>query len=537
MNKNEDAPLQSNETDAPLASGAVKPPINLPNEFFAETVRQSPIAISITDETANIVYVNKAFTEITGYAPKDSIGCNESMLSDKRTPRKVYEELWSKLQEQIPWQGRLLNRHQDGHTYLAELTIAPIINLQGETTHYIGMHRDITDVFQLEQKVVDQKLLIETVVDSMPVATILLDETNRIVLDNHAYKALSSDLGLREPLVMFLGALREDMGTEWERLKAKGMGFRNQEIRYDRGGRQGPRWFACSGTWFSRDDGSVDTFFHDTAHTYLLLTLNDITQQKKIEAEIRLNALKALMAEEEKSQSLRETMLAAMHHIQGPLNLLKAATTLLERRGQDQQNPALMEILGQILAAGEQSIDRLKLCIPEAEDSNMISVNINQILHQCIVLLTQRLLAEGIVVDWKPTPVLPSVMGVENRLRAMFKQILENAIDAMSQTGVRRRELRIATWPDEALVHICIEDTGTGIAENLHVKAFEPFFTTKNIGAQRHSGMGLTMAQEVINQHLGLISFDSTYKEGCRVHIQLQIHAQQSSEQRPYAHG
>lgn len=509
----------------------------LPAELFAETVRQSPIAISITDEKATIIYVNKAFTETTGYAPKESIGHNESMLSDKRTPRQVYEDLWGKLQEQVPWRGRLLNRHKDGHPYLAELTVSPILNLEGETIHYIGMHRDVTAVYQLEQQVIDQKLLIETVVDSMPVAALLLDETDRIVLDNQAYKALGSDLGLSEPSVVFLESLREEMGEEWERLKRAGKGFRNREIRYDRGGRHGPRWFACAGTWFSRGDASVDAFFKKTAHTYLLLTLDDITQQKKHEAEIRLNALKALMAEEERIQSFRETLLGAMHHIQGPINLLNAAKTLLERRERERQNPALLDILEQILKAGEESIARLQQCLPEAEDSGRSPVNLNQLLHENIVLLTQRLLSAGIVVDWKPTPVLPTIMGMENRLRAMFKQIIENAIDAMNQSGVDRRELRISTWPDDEAIHVCIEDTGPGIAENLRIKVFEPFFTGKHGGGKRHSGMGLTMAQEVINQHLGLIRFDPAYRDGCRVHIQLPIQGQQNQEQRLYTHG
>jgi len=535
MTTNTDAP--ADDSQAPSGDDHKPHRPGVPAELFIETVRQSPIAISITDEKATIIYVNKAFTETTGYASKESIGRNESMLSDKRTPRKVYDELWGKLQEQIPWRGRLLNRHKDGHPYLAELTVSPILDLQGETTHYIGMHRDITDVYLLEQKVIDQKLLIETVVDSMPVATVLLDEADRVVLDNQAYKALGSDLGQREPLRIFLDILREEMGEEWERLKRAGKGFRNREIRYDRGGRHAPRWFACAGTWFSQGDGGVDGFFRESAHTYLLLTLDDITQQKKNEAEIRLNALKALMAEEEKMQSFRETLLGAMHHIQGPVNLLNAAKNLLERRGREQPNTALLDILEQIMSAGEESITRLKQCLPEAENTGRSPVNINQLLHETLVLLTHRLLSAGVVVDWKPTPVLPTVMGLENRLRAMLKQILENAIDAMNQSGIDKRELRISTWPDEETIHVCIEDSGPGIAENLRIKAFEPFFTTKNVGGRAHSGMGLTMAQEVINQHLGLIGFDPAYREGCRVHIQLPIQNRQSPAQRPYAHG
>lgn len=509
----------------------------LPPSLLAETVRQAPVAISITDERANILYVNKAFTETTGYTLADSLGHNESMLSDKRTPRQVYDALWGRLQEQVPWRGRLLNRHKDGHPYLAELVVAPILSLEGETTHYIGMHRDVTALYQLEREVADQKLLIETVVDSMPVAAVLLDGDDRVVLDNQAYKKLDSDLGLREPSRLFLEALREEMGAEWGRLQARRGVFRNREVRYDRGGRHGPRWFSCSGTWFERGDGSVDAFFRENPKTYLLLTLDDVTLQKKNEAETRLNALKALMAEEEKIQSLRETLLGAMHHIQGPLNLLSAAKTLLQRRGKERQNPALLDILDQIIEAGGESLDRLKQCVPESGEAATGPVNINQLLHEGIVLLTQKMLAAGVVIDWKPTPVLPSIMGRETRLRALFKQILENAIEAMNQAGVERRELRISTWPDEDLVHVCIEDTGPGVPEELRVRAFEPFFSTKNSGGQRHSGMGLTMAQEIVNQHRGLIRFDPAYREGCRVHIQLPARAQQHFKQDRQAHG
>jgi len=505
--------------------------------LFAETVEQAPVAISITDDRANILYVNQAFSRITGYAPEESIGHNESMLSDKKTPKAVYEELWSRLKAQQTWQGYLLNRHKDGRRYLADLTIAPILNARHVTTHYIGMHRDITDTYRLEQRVNQQKVLIETVVDSIPVATVLLDETDRVVLDNQMYKTLSSDLGLNDPARTFIDILREDMAEDWERMKQKQSGFHNREVRFDRGGHHAPRWYACAGTWFSQEDDRIEAFFHENRHTYLLLTLTDITQQKKHGEEIRVNALKALMAEEEKIQRIRETLSGAIHHIQGPINLLNAATTMLTRRGPDPRNSALADILDQIRRAGEQSIALMKKCIPENNTSAMTPVNLNQLLHETIVLLTERLLASGIVVDWKPTPVLPALMGQECHLRTMFKQIIENAIEAMNQSGIVTRELRISTWSDDHLLHVSIEDTGPGIPDELRIKVFEPFFSTKNDGHAGHSGTGLTMAQEVINHHLGLIRIDPSYRDGCRVRIQFNIHNTPFAPMRPSDHG
>ncbi|CAI8769854.1 nitrogen fixation negative regulator NifL [Methylocaldum szegediense] len=492
--------------------------------LFAETVEQAPVAISITDENANILYVNKAFTRVTGYTPEESIGRNESMLSDKKTPNSVYEELWSCIKSQQVWHGYLLNRHKDGRRYLADLTIAPILNDRRQTTHYIGMHRDITEMYRLERRVNQQKVLIETVVDSIPVATVLLDEADQVVLDNKMYKTLSAELGLSDPARTFIDILREEMGEEWERIKKNKSSFQNREIRFDRGGHYGPRWYACAGSWFCQGDDRVEGFFHEHSHTYLLLTLTDVTQQKKQAEEIRINALKALMAEEEKIQRLRETLSGAIHHIQGPINLLKAAKTMLTRRGLDPRNIALIEMLDQIRQAGEESVAHMKKCIPENNASAMTPVNLNQLLHEVIVLLTERLLASGIVVDWKPTPVLPALMGQESHLRTMFKQIIENAIEAMNQSGIVTRELHIATWCDDHLLHVSIEDTGPGIPDELRIKVFEPFFSTKNDSRAGHSGTGLTMAQEVINQHFGLIRIDPHYRDGCRVRIQFNIH-------------
>jgi nitrogen fixation regulatory protein len=226
------------------------------------------------------------------------------------------------------------------------------------------------------------------------------------------------------------------------------------------------------------------------------------------------------MAEEEKLESLKETLFAAIHQIQGPLNLIGAAKNMLDRRGDDAGNIALRDLLQQVLVAGEASIETLEKCIPHTDNNSFQPVNLNQVLHDVITLLTERLLASGIVVDWVPTPVLPSLRGSENRLRSLFKQIMENAIDAMAHSS--QRELRIHTWSHDHLIHITIEDTGPGIPPDLRTRVFEPFFTTKAQLGRQHVGMGLAVAHEVVNQHNGLIRIDPDYNEGCRIHMQFE---------------
>lgn len=492
--------------------------------LFMETVDQSPVAISITDPRANIIYVNQAFTRITGYTPEEAIGRNESMLSHKITPARVYDDLWKTLARKQVWQGVLVNRHKTNGQYLADLTISPMLDEQGEVTHYIGIHRDVTEFFGLEQRVKNQKKLIETVVDSIPVATVLLDADNKVVLDNQVYKGLTSELGVAEPIQLFLNLLREEMGEYWNAVKRKNKSFRNHEVRVDLGGRRAPRWFSCAGTWFSEQDIGVEAYFSQRQQSYLLLTLTDITLHKRQQEEIRITALKALMADEERIQSLRETLSGVIHQVQAPVNMLSAAVSTLERRGENNGNAALLGLLKQALDSGRDTVATLQNCMPEQDSTKVVPVNLNQILHEVLILLTPKLLAGGIVVDWQPTPVLPSFMAMENRLRAMFKQLLENAIEAMQNNGAKPRELRLVTRPEADLIQVVIEDSGPGIPPDLHTKVFEPFFSTKG-GAGRQAGMGLAMVQDVVNSHAGMIMIDSEYTDGCRIRLQFDTHA------------
>lgn len=498
----------------------------LPACLFVQAVEQSPLAISITDAKANILYVNPAFSQVTGYSAGEVVGRNESLLSDQRTPEHVYEDLWEAVTSHQVWRGRLVNRHRDGKPYLADLTIAPVRDESGKASHFLGIHRDVTELHGLEQKVRNQKVLIEAVIDALPMAAVLLDEEDKVVLDNNAYKALVSDLGVREPAHLFLERLRGEQGDLFEKLRQTHKAFRDQEVYCERGAGRSPRWYACAGTWFVNGDDSVNAFFRHRKQTYLLLVLSDISQIKRQQEALRVSAIKALTAEEEKLGSLRETLSAAIHQMQAPMNMLAAVKGMLERRG-DPANGGVIDVLRQVLEQGEQSVATLSACLPEGDSGDFAVVDLNQVLVDVIQLETQRLLAGGIVVDWQPSPLVPRVLGAEVRLRSLFKQLLDNAIEAMGRSGVKRRELRLGLVVEGEIVRCWVEDSGPGIPPDLRLKIFEPFFTTKRGG--RRSGMGLALAQDVVNQHGGVIRVDPDYDQGCRMELCFSWSGTQSS--------
>jgi nitrogen fixation negative regulator NifL len=514
LSKTADTTESTTVGDAMLSGRGILPP-----RLFYEAVEQSHIAISITDLKANILYANPAFQRVTGYNSDEIQGENESFLSDKHTPQTMYDELWGCLQQQKTWAGVLLNRHKDGSRYLAEVSIAPMINEQGETVYYLGMHRNITEMHRLGQQVKNQKAVIESVVDSAPVVIALLDHHSEVVLNNQEYKKLGRDLQGREPVVVFLDVIKGALGAaRWEELYATKVNFEDQEVRLDLGGRHQPRWFVCSGTWFEEHEDGADDFFQPRKRDYLLFVANEITELKRQQEEVRMNALRALLAESELVDRMRETLEGAIHELQVPINLITAAISVLERRAADAQDKALHEALQQASNSGHRALDKLRHCVPMEMNEAMVLLNLNELVRDALTVFTERLLSEGIVVDWHPALVLPAVLGQMKRLRNMFKQLVSNAIDSMGENRNKNRELRIFTHHTDDTVTVIIEDSGHGIPEHLRFRVFEPFFTTKRRGG---TGMGLATVQEIMNSHAGSIRIDPQYTEGCRFIVQL----------------
>ncbi|HEY0633797.1 MAG TPA: nitrogen fixation negative regulator NifL [Gammaproteobacteria bacterium] len=491
----------------------------LPSRLFQAAVEQSPVAISITDLCASILYTNPAFHRVTGYGVSDVAGHNESLLSDKRTPPEVYRAMWQSLTAQQPWSGILINRRKDGTPYLAELNVAPVLDAQGHTTHYLGMHRDVTEIHRLQSRLGNHRQLIESVINAAPMVVALVDKNNEVVLKNPAYLALLAELAGSEPAHLMLG----NSGRA-------GQSFGDRELRIDGAGGAEPRWFVCSATQVHERDEEADGFFAQQGHEYLLLIAKEITELKRQQEQMRVNSLRALVSEQEKLGTLRETISAAIYQLQGPFNMLTAAMGMESRRvGERPEHfTPLFNALHAAIEAGNKAISVLEGSLPHLVDEPLVSLNINQLLRDALGIATERLLAEGIVIEWRPAPVLPPLCGYENQLRAMFKQLIDNAIDALDGQRSCERTLSLTSALREEEVCVTLEDSGSGIAEEHLLKVFEPFFTTRHGG--EHTGMGLAMAQETVNRHAGVLSLSNRVEGGCRVLVCLPINTAQACE-------
>jgi len=119
---------------------------------LSRAVEQNPCSILITDRQGNIEYVNEAFTRITGYKPEEAIGNNPRILQSGATPHRAYQQMWDTITSGEVWHGEIKNRRKDGGIYWDESSIAPIMNGEGEITHFVGVQEDVSARKQMESE-------------------------------------------------------------------------------------------------------------------------------------------------------------------------------------------------------------------------------------------------------------------------------------------------------------------------------------------------------------------------------------------------
>ena len=120
---------------------------------LSEALDQSPSPVVITDIDASIVYVNKAFSEVSGYGAQEVLGRNPRVLQSGLTPRTTYADMWTKLPRGLPWQGELINRRKNGQVYTENASLYPVRDVFGEVTHYVAHMEDITQRREAEERI------------------------------------------------------------------------------------------------------------------------------------------------------------------------------------------------------------------------------------------------------------------------------------------------------------------------------------------------------------------------------------------------
>lgn len=129
--------------------------------------------ILITDADGNIIRVNRAFTEITGYTQEEVIGRNPRFMRSGRHDNAFYQEMWRSLLETGIWAGEIWDRRKSGEVYPKWTTITAVKDAQGATTQYAAIFSDISERKHAENEI--RNLAFYDPLTQLPNRRLLLD--------------------------------------------------------------------------------------------------------------------------------------------------------------------------------------------------------------------------------------------------------------------------------------------------------------------------------------------------------------------------
>jgi len=128
---------------------------------LSRAVEQIPLTVVITNLEGNIEYANPYTFQTTGYTQDELLGKNPKVLKSGETSIEEYKHLWGNISHGKEWKGIFHNRKKDGTLYWEQATIGPILNDEGEITHYIAIKEDITERKRIEDQLKDLNLHLE----------------------------------------------------------------------------------------------------------------------------------------------------------------------------------------------------------------------------------------------------------------------------------------------------------------------------------------------------------------------------------------
>ncbi|MFY8021872.1 MAG: ATP-binding protein [Bacteroidia bacterium] len=253
-----------------------------------------------------------------------------------------------------------------------------------------------------------------------------------------------------------------------------------------------------------------------------LIKSNQKLQDKNLDLENALdivNKAKVQLVESEKMASIGILTAGVAHEINNPLNFIKSGIYGIEAILEDDEIKDPEELKNEInstiskMAIGVEKVAEIVKSLNHFSRNNQTefqSCLLEKILQNCLAILNHEL-KNRIAV--KTSFIQPDirVYGNESKLHQVFLNLILNAIQSIEGNG----EIEIDVKMHQQEVIIIIKDSGKGIPDEVKSKIFDPFFTTKVAG--QGTGLGLSIVLQIIKEHKGDISYDSTLGKGTTV--------------------
>jgi len=482
---------------------------------LSHAVEQSPVSVVITDVKGQIEYVNRKFTELTGYAAEEVIGRNPRLLKSGELPRSVYETVWKTITSGGTWSGEFYNRKKNGEHFWEWADISPLVDDSGKITHFVAVKEDITERKKVAEALRESEARFRQLAETIQDVFWIIDPVNANVLYvSPAYEKLwgRSCQSVYADANSWLEAVHPE---DRERVRQASLGpmlagSYNEQYR------------------IVRPDGAL-RWIHDTAFLVrnangqvvrILGVARDITESRKLEEQLR---------QAQKMEAIGQLAGGVAHDFNNVLSVIQLQLGMFKI--ENAESPKQMQFVNDVAKTVERAavLTRQLLTVSRQQVLHLTDIDLNAVVESVIQML-QRVLGENIHVEchFNPEPLV--VHADQGMMDQILLNLTVNARDAMPNGG----RLIIKTAPvnlDAAAARqiaqarpgsfacLTVTDTGAGIPPEILPRIFEPFFTTKEVG--KGTGLGLATVFGIVQQHGGWINVASETGRGSTFSIYL----------------
>ena len=467
---------------------------------FEGLVNAAINGIIIIDEGGKIETFNSGAEQIFGYRADEVIGKNVNVLMPQpyqaEHDRHIANYLATRIPKIIGIGREVSGKRSNGDVFPMDLSVGEIKGR--DKTRFVGIARDISARKAVEDALREREQEFRLLFENVPVGIFTMTFDGAF---KSANPSLIKFLGYEEAEILNMRCCdlvpqdnRQELNVAIEEITS---GKRRTSVI-------DTKWIASDGreTYVTIHAGLVDV---PEKESFIIGQAVDRTSQV-LSGEVTRQAREQL-AHVDRLTTLGEMATAIAHEINQPLAAIasyaQAHRRLIERKQSrlGEITEAFEHIASQALRAGEV-VRRIRSFITRGESSRA-TVQINDIISMVLELGEVDARSQNVEIHTNYGKNIPAVSVDPVQIQQVCLNLIRNAVDAMESVSPHARSLFIDSKRHDDGIEVSFEDSGPGLADNIHDNLFKPFHTTKDTGM----GMGLSISRSIIEEHGGVLRY------------------------------
>src|SRR3989338_6364056 len=244
--------------------------------------------------------------------------------------------------------------------------------------------------------------------------------------------------------------------------------------------------------------------------------IRDVTDRKTMEE--KQKRLQEQLIQSEKLRALGEVLSSVAHELNNPLTAIIGYAQLMQSAENIESCRSDLDAIRQEAKRCADIVQNL-VAFARKKGFRREPCRINQLIANTLKFRSYQMTVDSVRVSVSMDDRIPQTMADPNQLQQVFLNIVNNALDAMKKSQVRR--LEVTSHLVGEIIRVSFADSGCGISTEHLGRIFQPFFTTKT--ASGGTGLGLSVCYGIVTDHGGRIRAESEPEKGATFVVELPV--------------